>query len=161
GDGDGVVVEHAGEAGRIAARAHIRALAWPGRRDDAKRGVGQEITAVWIKPVELLEQRKLHRRSVKPAQEAFVGDAIQIRGTVVHMPFRLQSCAEPKACTHNCLPRRLLSGEADIVATCRTVAKWPKALVVRSFDQHQSIGIRARSGSDSAKTLSDCSVLCR
>jgi hypothetical protein len=34
--------------------------------------VGQEITAVWIKPVELLEQRKLHRRSVKPAQSTFI-----------------------------------------------------------------------------------------
>jgi hypothetical protein len=46
---------------------------------------------MWIEPVELLEQRKLHRRLIEPAQGRFVANAIQISGTVVHMTLRLQN----------------------------------------------------------------------
>jgi hypothetical protein len=46
---------------------------------------------MWIKPVELFEQRKFHRRLIKPAQGRFIADAIQISGTVVHMTLRLQN----------------------------------------------------------------------
>jgi hypothetical protein len=42
-----------------------------------------------VEMVELFEDGELHRLGVKPAQGPFVIDAIQVRGTVVHMTLRL------------------------------------------------------------------------
>jgi hypothetical protein len=51
--------------------------------------VGEKIPAMLIEVVKLFEDGELHRLGVKPAQGPFVIDAIQIRGTVVHMTLRL------------------------------------------------------------------------
>ena len=81
-------VEHAGETRRVATRADIGALSRPRRADHRKRRMGEEIPAMGVEVIELLEDGKLHGLGIQPAQGFFVADRIRHCSPLVHMTLR-------------------------------------------------------------------------
>jgi hypothetical protein len=52
--------------------------------------MGEEVAAVAVEVIELLEDRELHRGLIEPAQVRLVADRTQICSAVVHMTLRRQ-----------------------------------------------------------------------